>query len=48
MSELKLPEIGPEDETAWVDQGVVSLGYYLLQGTKIVGPTVNGIANYVL
>lgn len=48
MSELKLPEFGPEDETAWVDSGVVSLGYYLLEGTKIVGPTVNGIANYVL
>ena len=48
MSELKLREIGPEDETAWVDSGVVSLGYYLLEGTKIVSPTVNGIANYVL
>ena len=48
MSELKLPEIGPEEETAWVDPGVVSLGYFLLEGTKIVGPTINGIANYVL
>lgn len=48
MSELKLLEIDDENENAWVDPGVISLGYYLLEGTKIVGQSVNGIANYVL
>ena len=48
MSELKLLEIDDEDESAWFDLGVVSLGYYLLEGTNIVGNTVNGIANFVL